>query len=322
MKLILREKLEHKIIKLLGQTTALLLRQPRLAYHIPFNIRSTKALYWELLNLSNCVLGRTVSYRLRSIIVEPTNTCNLQCLTCPVNVNLKREKGFMDFALFKKIVDDNPQLDFLHLTFAGEPLLHPNLIDMISYAKSMGIRVGLVTNATLLNESVTQQLLDSELDIITFSVDGVDNTFERVRGVNYEFIEGKVLNFIEAGKTQRNPVKTEVSMVLFQETLSEVESFQKRWRGKVDWVNIQPQIGFEKNSRNRRCRNLWRTLAVYWDGRVVPCCVDYEGALVLGDARQESLSSIFNGARVKALRQRHAASHFDSICQHCSPFFG
>ncbi|OGW16533.1 MAG: hypothetical protein A3G93_11275 [Nitrospinae bacterium RIFCSPLOWO2_12_FULL_45_22] len=318
----MRKKLEKKLIKLLGQSSALVLRQPRLAHHIPFNIHNTRELYSELSNQLCCVLGRAVSYRLRSIIVEPTNTCNLRCLTCPVNVDLKREKGFMEFTLFKKIVDDNPHLDFLHLTFAGEPLLHPRVMDMISYAKSHGVRVGLVTNATLLDKLVTQQLLDSGLDVITFSVDGVDDTFERVRGVNYKAIETKILDFIAAGKAQGNPVKTEVSMVLFHETLPYVESFQKSWEGRVDWVNIQPQIGFEKIPRNRRCRNLWRTLAVYWDGRVVPCCVDYEGAWVLGDARQESLSKIFNGPRIQALRQRHAAGRFDSICEYCSPFFG
>lgn len=318
----MREKLKNNVIKLLGQSTALLLKQPHLAYYIPFHISNIKELYSELLNQLCCVLGRAVSYRLRSIVIEPTNSCNLRCLTCPVNVDLKREKGFMDFTFFKKIVDDNPQLDFIHLTFAGEPLLHPRIMDMISYAKSHGIRVRLVTNTTLLDKSVTQQILASGLDAITFSVDGADDTFERVRGVNYKAIEAKILAFIAASKAQGNLVKTEVCMVLFQETLSEVESFQKRWERRVDWVNIQPQIGFEKILRNRRCRNLWRSLAVYWDGKVVPCCIDYDGAMVLGDARQESLSRIFNGPRIQALRQRHTAGRFDSICQHCSPFFG
>jgi radical SAM protein with 4Fe4S-binding SPASM domain len=237
-------------------------------------------------------------------------------------VDLKRKKGFMNFSLFKKIVDDNPQLDFLHLTFAGEPLLHPRILDMIHYTKSKGLRVGLVTNATLLEKAVTQQIISSGLDVITFSVDGVDNTFEKVRGVNYQDIETHILDFIALNKATGNHTKTEVSMVLFKETLNEVQSFKDRWEGRVDWVNIQPQIGFEKIPRSRRCRNLWRTLAVYWDGTVVPCCVDYEGAIPLGNAGQESLASIFNGPKIKHLRKKHAAGQFDSICGHCNAFFG
>jgi radical SAM protein with 4Fe4S-binding SPASM domain len=267
-------------------------------------------------------MGLSVSYRLRSIIVEPTNTCNLRCLTCPVNVDLKREKGIMDFTLFKTLVDNNPEIDFLHLTFAGEPLLHPKALEMIQYAKSRGIKVGLVTNATLLNKPITYDIVNSGLDIITFSIDGVDKTFERVRGVSYDLIEEKVLDFIAVNNAHGKPVKTEVSMVLFPDTLSAIDSFRNRWEGRVDWVNIQPQIGFEKIERRRRCRNLWRTLSVYWDGRVVPCCVDYEGVFIVGDIRQEDLSYIFNGPRMRALRKKHVAGQFDSICRYCSPFFG
>jgi len=318
----LKGRLEQGLIRLISRIIARVFGQPRLAYHIPFNIRHLNEIFVELINQLCYLMGLPVSYRLRSIMVEPTNVCNLQCLPCPVNQGLKRQKGFMDLNLFQRLIDDTPWLNFIHLTFAGEPLLHPDILEMISYAKARDIRIGLVTNATLLNRTKSYQLIESGLDVITFSIDGTGPTYERIRGRDYDQIEEKVLNFIRLNEELGSPVRTEVSMVLFSETQGSIGPFLDRWQGRVDWVNIQPQIGYNRTIRKRACRNLWRTVSVYWDGRVVPCCVDYEGAFILGDIRKDPLTKIFNGTPMRRLRKKHLKGQFESICKYCNPFFG
>ena len=105
--------------------------------------------------------------------IEPTNYCNLNCHYCP-NQESSREKGYMKFDLFQKIIDDASQIGVMgiDLYLVGESLLHPQIVEMISYIKSKDLRVNLVTNGMPLNIEKIKAILHSGLkstDTITFS---------------------------------------------------------------------------------------------------------------------------------------------------------
>ena len=106
------------------------------------------------------------------IWIEPTNFCNLRCKMCPQSGGLTREKGFMNLELYKKIIDEvgkwKPIIKLFNL---GEPLLHPEIVNMIKYAKKKGCYVMINTNATLLNEKKSIDIINSGLDEISPSVD-------------------------------------------------------------------------------------------------------------------------------------------------------
>jgi radical SAM protein with 4Fe4S-binding SPASM domain len=68
------------------------------------------------------------------------------------------------------------------------------------------------------------------------------------------------------------------------------------------------------------CRDLWRILVVLWNGKVVPCCVDFEGNIILGDAERENLQKIFKGPAMKALRKSHLQKRLSGLCEKCSPY--
>ena len=128
--------------------------------------------------------------KITSLIIELTNTCNLRCTFCFVTEGMTREGGFMDFDLFKKIIDDCPNLEHLCMHNWGEPLLHKDIFKMIEYAKNKGVNyVVMNTNGTLFTDKMIDRIVDSKLDIIRFSIDGSAETFKRVRGVELQNIE-------------------------------------------------------------------------------------------------------------------------------------
>ena len=113
--------------------------------------------------------------------IEVTSHCNLRCPLCPNRDLPPEKKGFLDFDLFKEVVDQSAgRVHDLYLFHRGEPLLHPRLAEMIAYAEHRGIPSRIHTNATLLTASLAGKLLDSGLRCLSFSFDGYDaTTYER-----------------------------------------------------------------------------------------------------------------------------------------------
>jgi len=143
--------------------------------------------------------------KITSLIIEPTNTCNLRCTFCFVTEGMTREGGFMDFDLFKKIIDDCPDLEHLCMHNWGEPLLHKDIFKMIEYAKNKGVNyVVMNTNGTLFTDKMIDRIVDSKLDIIRFSIDGSAETFKRIRGVELQNIEQNI-NKLKKVKEKRRP---------------------------------------------------------------------------------------------------------------------
>jgi radical SAM protein with 4Fe4S-binding SPASM domain len=116
--------------------------------------------------------------------VEVTSACNLRCAMCLVRYRppVNKLAGAMPLAMLRRLVDDVPGLRVLTLQGLGEPLLAPELLEMIGYVKSRGVRVGFNSNATLLTRERADELVAAGLDWLHVSLDGADaQTFEDIR---------------------------------------------------------------------------------------------------------------------------------------------
>ena len=127
-----------------------------------------------------------------SLQIEPTNHCNLNCICCPTLAST-REKGYMDFDLFRRIIDDASQIGVkrVHLYLHGESLLHPKIVDMIGYVKSKAIGFHLTTNGTLFNKQKIEAILRSGVnsaDHIIFSILGYSKKVHEktMKGVDHD----------------------------------------------------------------------------------------------------------------------------------------
>lgn len=270
--------------------------------------------------------------------IEIANICNARCVMCPQH-KMRREKDMMDFELYKDIIDQcaiterSPELIYPFLN--GEPLLHPCLVEFINYAKEKSPKseISISTNASLLNRKRTIEILDSKLDSINISFDGIDKEiYERIR-VNLDFDQvcQNIIEFMEMRERrhQKRP-KVNISIIKMAETEKGLEAFRSKWCKLVDSVTIEPmsnwggaivinQPNMKKSNKRPPCPRLWYHLVVFRDGIVPLCCNDYDGQEILGDARKNSIIDIWQGNRLNSYRAKHILGlhHEISICQNC-----
>lgn len=313
-------RLESKLVNTIIDLAAkYYLRKPELSEFMKVKFTTLKSLLNAGVNEFYYIIRSGRGYKLTAVNLEVTNHCNIKCKMCPAGYDMKREKGFMSFELFKKVIDDNPQLEFILPFQWGEPLMSKDIFDMVKYASSRFIRTMLTSNATLLNEEVCNRIVDSGLTRITFSIDGIGKTYTAIRGVEYSKVKNNILLLKKIRDQKGSPLKIDVSMVVFEDTEPEVENFFKEWNGIADRVQAIPV--FTQKQRLTACRELWRgVLVVLWDGRVTICCADYEGIMSCGDASRERLIDIWNGLKMKEIREEHKRRQFSGVCRMCGEY--
>jgi radical SAM protein with 4Fe4S-binding SPASM domain len=269
--------------------------------------------------------------------VEPTNTCNLKCVMCPQSSDVKFKRGFMDFSLFRKIIDEVRDFVYdMNLHHTGESLLHPEIIEMIRYAKRAGIYTRLHTNATLLTEEKAIEILDAGLDFLSFSFDGYDKaTYERIRrGANFEKTLKNIINFLylKRKRRQRTPF-TVFEVINFSGRTHDTarqqafgQLFEKlplnkfvlkaphNWGGTYDAEGnpIHPE-------KYCACTFPWYALVVFWNGKVSPCPQDFFNNLCLGDVNTSSIRDVWYGKPLVDIREKmkHKTYHDLNPCVTC-----
>jgi MoaA/NifB/PqqE/SkfB family radical SAM enzyme len=111
---------------------------------------------------------------LAKVYVEPTDACNIECVTCFRN-NWNEPMGRMSEATFEAILDGLSRLDSTPTVYfggIGEPLVHRRTIEWVARAKQIGTRVEMITNGTLLTEKRSRELIEAGLDLLWVSIDG------------------------------------------------------------------------------------------------------------------------------------------------------
>ncbi len=190
--------LEKRVMKIIVILVArYYLKKPALSELISMKVTTFKAGLLISMNEICYLLGLEKSFRLTSLSIEVTNHCNLHCLVCPASTRMERQKGFIDENLFQKIIDANASLEFILPFQWGEPLLHPKIFELIRYASAKGIRTMITTNGTICSDQIIQQILDSGLEQLTFSIDGVGSTYTMIRGFDYGQLKANVLKRIK-----------------------------------------------------------------------------------------------------------------------------
>jgi len=267
--------------------------------------------------------------------IEPTSVCNLRCVMCPNKELDKAQRGFMDFDLFRKIIDEASGFAFdVHLHHRGESLLHPDFFRMVRYARDAGLVARLHTNATLLDEDKARKLIEAGLDQVAFSFDGFEaETYERIRvNADFEKTVGNIVRFLEAKKSLgSNKPTTIIELINFpglRESAARSEkAFRNRFKGlPLDRLVIKEPHNWAGDTgevRERKhfapCTFLWHALIIFWDGSVLPCAQDFFGFYVLGNVRDSSLAEIWNNDRIVSLRRKIIARDLADLetCSKC-----
>lgn len=276
--------------------------------------------------------------------IELTNFCDLNCLMCPRKY-MKRKVGYMDFDLFKSIINQiKDYTNFVWLHNYGESIFHPKIEQFINYCAENNIKPGLSTNAAGLDEKKAVMLLNSMLDRIVLSIDGsVKETYQKLRGGgDFDKTRSNILNFL---KLKRKLNKTgpfaEVQMIRIEETNREIDIFKKQWKDLADNVVIkdfsaragqveeiskikrQEQLFFSRRKKRYPCMAFWRDGVVLWNGDVVPCCMDFDGKMILGNLNKEKLKDIWNSEKMIKIRKEQDEGNYDNpLCKNCTEWLG
>ena len=255
---------------------------------------------------------------------------------CP-RKDMTRPQGYMDFELFKKIIDEcEGRVDFIYLHFFGEPLLHPNIIGFINYAAGKGMTIALSTNATVLNERVSRDLLQSKLDLLIISIDSLNpKIYKKIRaGGNLEQILINVDTFLNLYQTIQSTLNISLQMIEMSINKGDIRTFISHWKLR-DGLNlaVKPLYNYadqvqnirclgnfpENNSDRRVCVEPWRGLVIGWDGIVVPCCNDFNYKFTLGDINVNTIAEIWNSEQIQEMRkcQSFGLQKSNELCKGC-----
>ena len=253
--------------------------------------------------------------RFKKIYVEITNVCNLNCSFCS-KVNRKQEFITLDRIdhLFNDIKD---YTDYIYLHVKGEPLLHPQLGEIIDLANKYNLKVNLTTNGTLLKDKIN--ILKKEniqkINISLHSENKKDNYLEEVFNTRDEFLTDKTIIYrlwtLKDGKFD-NKSQVIVDKIINNYNLS-TEIVQKIYNDKN--IKIDDNLYIDKdnefewpntnkvNETNGFCYALKTQIAILVDGTVVPCCLDADGKIPLGNIYETSFKDIIEGEKFTKLKK-------------------
>lgn len=270
------------------------------------------------------------------VILELTNQCNLSCVMCPRKYS-KTKSGFLDYELFKKVIDEISFYDGVCLVpfFRGESLLHPDFAGILKYITLKKITpVQLSTNGILLDDRMSDAILNSSISFISFSLDGFDEaTYNKIRiGGDFSLVVRNITRFLKKKKLLNKKLpEVQVSMVKTVHTENVVSNFVSQWIDKVDRVRVYEEhssdgdFGHLKNSliksinARKPCLKLINEIAIYYNGEVALCNHDWNRNDSIGNVKEEPIERIWTNKKYGELRRRHAYGEVgnDIICGKC-----
>jgi radical SAM protein with 4Fe4S-binding SPASM domain len=274
-----------------------------------------------------------------SLNIEPTNLCNFCCIHCVQSFSdYKNQAGYngnMAMDLYEKIINDIKamgKLKCLRLFDEGEPLLNKNLSKMIKLASDADIaeRIEIFTNATLLTKSLSTELINSGLTHLKISIYSV-NQGKNAQITQTDYKVTNIYNNIRNFRKIRDELNKKEPF-LYIKTIdsldsNETKAFMDTYKDIADEIAVEPLTnwnGYEgrevsKNScedscigwnfavidKKEVCPYPFFTLAIKSSGDVVLCCVDWNNATKVGNLREQSLSEIWFGEKLKNMRKMH-----------------
>jgi len=276
--------------------------------------------------------------RFKKTYIEITNACNLSCDFCP---GTNRKTEYMSAEMFGIILERiKGHSDNLYFHVMGEPLLHPRLGLFLDMCADKGFRVNITTNG-ILAERLMPYTDAKALRQVSFSLHSLEGNNES----NTENYLNTIFDFIRAVKGKNISVSLRLWNLIADEkneqNQSIIESFKKRlgYTGEIqqgetpvngikigDKVFLKQAERFEWPDINGKelpgeafCYGLRDQAVILADGTVVPCCLDAQGIMNLGNIIEMPLQEIIDTPRAKAIydgfTQRHAV---EPLCQRCS----
>lgn len=291
------------------------------------------------------------------LFVDPSSACNFACTFCPTGdhsliKSIGRFQGTLPMEDFEKIVKDasefNSRFKVLRLYKDGEPLVNKRLSQMIKLAKNSGYfeMIDTTTNGALLTPDRSRELIESGIDLINISVDGLDalqfKSFTKAKVDFKDFVQN--IRFLYENRGNCRIVIKTTNEIIGDDRRQEFFDIFGNYCDKIyientspcwpnfdveERMNIEIKEGLYGNSilEQTACPYIFYSISVNSDMKVSACFVDWARALTVGDLREKSLKEIWNSSEMNSHRLAHLTGKRKShstcgSCQqisHCGP---
>jgi len=270
----------------------------------------------------------------KKIYIEITNICNLKCKFCP---ETKRKKEFINIEKFEEIIckiKDYTNLVCLHVK--GEPLLHPQFEDILNILEKYNLKTNITTNGTLIKDKIETIKKSTAIRQINFSLHSItqndvfnenylNDIFEYTKDLNNIIISYRLWNLKDI---KDNDINLEIIKSI--EEYYNIQDLKQKLSGN-NFLKIKenvfinqdieftwPDINKEEIIQSGRCLALKEQIAILVDGTVVPCCLDNNGDIQLGNIFEEGIEEILNKPKSIEIKKDFERSIIScKLCKTC-----
>jgi len=288
--------------------------------------------------------------------IQTINACNGSCIMCPISKNIDNKSFVMSNSLFKKIIKEISQeklrFTFIYLFLQNEPFLDKDIFTKIRLIRNIcneKIKIGLVTNGTLITNEKIKELEKYKVDELIFSLDALyEETYKKIRqGLNFNHVIRNIQYVIDSDFNGYLGVK----FVRQKDNISELDIFKKFWKEKGIFVQISDlnnrsgdlKIYKDLSLKNRDNLNLNNgkyvmkdititskrfkgcptpiiTFNILYDGKVILCCDDFNKKMILGDINNSTIKEIWNSKQYENIRKMLYKGEYKKIpvCCNCN----
>lgn len=267
----------------------------------------------------------------KKIYIEITNICNLSCSFCSID-NRKKEFITID-KLEELLIKINDYTDYVYLHVKGEPLLHPEINKALDLCQKYHKKVNITTNGTLLKEK-QQELKHQVVRQINISLHSenqkenyLEDIFQTVDNLNDKIVVYRFWTMEDNILDKKSTEIVEKIKNYYHLSSEIVDKIKKENHIKIrdnlyiDKANEFAWPSLENNYINEKgyCYALKDQLAILVDGTVVPCCLDSNGVINLGNIHQNTLEEIINSTRYQEIKKGFLNRRVsEELCKHCS----
>lgn len=278
--------------------------------------------------------------------IETSSICNLGCLFCDRGQgSISRPKDLMTLKDFQQITTKIPKsIYWITLYFQGEPLLDKTIIEKIKYLRVNNYFVEISTNAQNITKEMATALVESGLNRIIISMDGISQkTYEKYRiNGNITKVFEAINNLLDAKKNynKKNP-KIIIQYIVFKHNEDEIDIFKKMMKKlkvktriksaqleskSIDYLptndrysryNIINNRLQRKKKLPKPCYRLWKEIILLQNGQIAICCHDKNGEYINETWHNKTIKLIWSSQELNALRQKTLISNEIEICKNC-----
>ena len=258
----------------------------------------------------------------KKVYIEITNTCNLSCDFCIKN---KRNNKFMSINEFEIILKKLKGLtNYLYFHILGEPLLHSKINELIDLATSYGYKINITTNGYLIDKIIDNK----NINMINISLHSynekynipLDSYLSNIFKVVDNLINNNTLVNLRlwVNNKYNNDIIKQINEYYYTNIKLEKCTIKKNLYLDFNKNFIWPDLNNNYYNELGKCYGLITHFGILVDGTIIPCCLDSEGIINLGNIFNDNINEVLNSNRcINMINNFKNNKKVEELCKHC-----